>query len=128
MLNPGQKHRSFIIRSKWLFPVTHRPLENAWLRVERGVVTGFGVWPPRTVKSIHVIDNGNAIIAPGFVNTEMAQSFIKENGEDFVKKGIQLNRLTEPKDISPVVSLICTGKMDHSTGSTIDINAGSYLR
>ena len=67
-------------------------------------------------------------VAPGFVNTEMAQGFIKENGEDFVKKGIQLNRLTEPKDISPVVSLICTGKMDHSTGSTIDINAGSYLR
>ena len=67
-------------------------------------------------------------IAPGFVNTEMAQSFIKENGEGFVKKGIQLNRLTEPKDISPVVSLICIGKMDHSTGSTIDINAGSYLR
>ena len=67
-------------------------------------------------------------VAPGFVNTEMAQSFIKENGEDFVKKGIQLNRLTEPKDISPVISLICTGKMDHSTGSTIDINAGSYLR
>ena len=67
-------------------------------------------------------------IAPGFVNTEMAQSFIKENGEDFVKKGIQLNRLTEPKDISPVVSLICAGNMDHSTGSTIDINAGSYLR
>ena len=67
-------------------------------------------------------------IAPGFVNTEMAQSFIKENGEDLVKKGIQLNRLTEPKDISPVISLICSGKMDHSTGSTIDINAGSYLR
>jgi hypothetical protein len=58
----------------------------------------------------------------------MAQSFIKENGEDLVKKGIQLNRLTEPKDISPVISLICSGKMDHSTGSTIDINAGSYLR
>ena len=67
-------------------------------------------------------------IAPGFVNTEMAQSFIKENGEDLVKKGIQLHRLTEPKDISPVISLICSGNMDHSTGSTIDINAGSYLR
>ncbi len=75
MLNPGQKHRSFIIRSKWLFPVTHRPLENAWLRVERGVVTGFGVWPPRTVKSIHVIDNGNAIIAPGFVNAHTHLEF-----------------------------------------------------
>ena len=75
MLNPGQKHRSFIIRSKWLFPVTRRPIENAWLRVERGVVTGFGVWPPRTVKSIHVIDNGNAIIAPGFVNAHTHLEF-----------------------------------------------------
>ncbi len=75
MLNPGQKHRSFIIRSKWLFPVTRRPLENAWLRVERGVVTGFGVWPPRTVKSINVIDNGNAIITPGFVNAHTHLEF-----------------------------------------------------
>lgn len=75
MLNPGQKHRSFIIRSRWLFPVTRRPLENAWLRVERGVVTGFGVWPPRTAKSIHVIDKGNAIIAPGFVNAHTHLEF-----------------------------------------------------
>jgi len=67
-------------------------------------------------------------IAPGFVNTEMAKSFIEKNGEELVKKGIQLDRLTEPKDISPVVALISSGKMDHSTGSTIDINAGSYLR
>ena len=75
MLNPGQKHRSFIIRSRWLFPVTRRPLENAWLRVERGVVTGFGVWPPRTAKSINVIDKGNAIIAPGFVNAHTHLEF-----------------------------------------------------
>ena len=67
-------------------------------------------------------------IAPGFVNTNMAKSFIEKNGEDLIKKGIQLNQLTEPKDISPVVGLIVSGKMDHSTGSTIDINAGSYMR
>ena len=58
----------------------------------------------------------------------MAKSFIEKNGEDLIKKGIQLNQLTEPKDISPVVGLIVSGKMDHSTGSTIDINAGSYMR
>ncbi len=67
-------------------------------------------------------------IAPGFVRTEMAKSFIDKNGEEFVKNGITLDRLTEPKDISPIVSLIVSGKMDHSSGSTIDINAGSYLR
>ena len=67
-------------------------------------------------------------IAPGFVRTEMAQSFIDKHGEDIVKQGITLDRLTEPKDISPIVSLIVSGKMDHSTGSTIDVNGGSFLR
>ena len=67
-------------------------------------------------------------IAPGFVRTEMAQSFIDKHGEDVVKQGITLDRLTEPKDISPIVSLIVSGKMDHSTGSTIDVNGASFLR
>ena len=67
-------------------------------------------------------------IAPGFVKTEMIKDFLNKEGEDYVKKGIVLDRLTEPKDISPVVSLIVSGKLDHATGSTIDINGGSYLR
>ena len=74
-------------------------------------------------------DNIVAIsIAPGFVRTEMAQSFIDKHGEDVVRQGITLDRLTEPKDISPLVSLIVSGKMDHSTGSTIDVNGGSFFR
>ena len=43
-------------------------------------------------------------------------------------EGIVLNRLTEPSDIAPIVSFITSGKLDHATGSTIDINGGSYLR
>ena len=74
-------------------------------------------------------DNIVAIsIAPGFVRTEMAQSFIDKHGEEVIKQGITLDRLTEPKDISPIVALIVSGKMDHSTGSTVDINGGSFLR
>jgi len=74
-------------------------------------------------------DNIVAIsIAPGFVRTEMAQSFIDKHGEDVVRQGITLDRLTEPEDISPIVSLIVSAKMDHSTGSTIDVNGGSFLR
>ena len=80
-------------------------------------------------RSFGEIDNIVAIsIAPGFVRTEMAQSFIDKHGENVVKQGITLDRLTEPKDISPLISLIVSGKMDHSTGSTIDINGGSFLR
>ena len=80
-------------------------------------------------RSFGETDNIVAIsIAPGFVRTEMAQSFIDKHGEDVVKQGITLDRLTEPKDISPLVSLIVSGKMDHSTGSTVDVNGGSFLR
>ena len=80
-------------------------------------------------RSFGETDNIVAIsLAPGFVRTEMAESFIDKHGEEVVKQGITLDRLTEPKDISPIVSLIVSGKMDHSTGSTIDINGGSFLR
>ena len=80
-------------------------------------------------RSFGETDNIVAIsIAPGFVRTEMAQSFIDKHGEDVVKQGITLDRLTEPRDISPLVSLIVSGQMDHSTGSTIDVNGGSFLR
>ena len=67
-------------------------------------------------------------IAPGFTRTAMAQKSIDKYGEDFVIKDISLNKLTEPKDIAPIVVLICSGKFDHGTGSCIDMNAGSYVR
>ena len=67
-------------------------------------------------------------IAPGFVHTDMNKDIIQKHGKDYITKGIVLDRLTEPKDISPIVSLIVSGKLDHATGSTIDINGGSYLR
>ena len=63
-------------------------------------------------------------VAPGFTRTAMAQKSIDKYGEDFVVKDIALNQLTEPKDIAPIVTLICSGEFDHGTGSNIDINAG----
>ena len=80
-------------------------------------------------KSFGKNDNIIAIsIAPGFVRTEMAQKFIDKHGEEIATEGITLDRLTLPSDISPLVTLITEGKLDHATGSTIDMNAGSYLR
>ncbi|AWW30733.1 3-oxoacyl-ACP reductase [Echinicola strongylocentroti] len=67
------------------------------------------------------------IIAPGFVRTDMAQDFMDQYGEDFALHDIALERLTEPKDIAPMVCLLVSGLADHATGSTIDINAGSYV-
>jgi NAD(P)-dependent dehydrogenase (short-subunit alcohol dehydrogenase family) len=67
------------------------------------------------------------IIAPGFTRTDMAQEFMDQYGEEYALNDIALNQLTEPKDIAPMVTLLCSGLADHATGSTIDINAGSYV-
>lgn len=66
-------------------------------------------------------------IAPGFTKTDMAQDFIDAYGEDFATKDIALERLTEPKDIAPLVVFLASGMADHATGGTFDMNAGSYV-
>ena len=67
------------------------------------------------------------VIAPGFVRTDMAQKSIDTYGESFVLDDLALNRLTEPRDLAPIITLLASGLADHATGATIDINAGSYV-
>lgn len=66
-------------------------------------------------------------VAPGFVRTDMAQEFIKQYGEEHAKGDIALERMTEPKDIAPLITFIASGMADHATGSTFDVNAASYV-
>ena len=68
------------------------------------------------------------LIAPGFTRTDMANAILEEYGEDFALNDIALNELTRPEDIAPMVTLLCSGLADHATGTSIDINAGSYVR
>mgnify|MGYP006149241041 CR=1 FL=1 len=67
------------------------------------------------------------VIAPGFTRTDMAQDFMDQYGESYALDDIALTELTEPKDIAPMVALLCSGLADHATGCTIDINAASYV-
>jgi len=67
-------------------------------------------------------------IAPGFVRTEMIEHHLGGRGEQEIVGELSLNRLTTPEDIAPVTVLIAAGRMDHATGTTIDINGGSYMR
>ena len=67
-------------------------------------------------------------VAPGFTRTAMAQDFIDRYGEDFAMKDIALPRLTEPDDVAPTVVFLASGLADHATGTTVDVNAASYVR
>lgn len=79
-------------------------------------------------RSFGKLDIKSFIIAPGFVKTAMADQFIADYGEKTILDEIALNELTCPSDLSPLVALMCSGALDHATGSTIDINAGSHIR
>lgn len=67
------------------------------------------------------------VVAPGFVRTDMAQDAVDSYGEEFILGDLALNNLTEPEDVAPVVTLLASGLADHATGTSIDINAGSYV-
>ena len=84
--------------------------------LSRSIARSFGV---HNIKSF--------AIAPGFVRTEMIDDHIGENGEEGILAELSLSSLTEPEDIAPVTVLIASGRMDHATGTTIDINGGSYM-
>lgn len=66
-------------------------------------------------------------VAPGFVRTDMAKDFLDQYGDDYATNDIALERLTEPTDVAPFVVFLASGLGDHSTGCTVDINAGSYV-
>lgn len=68
------------------------------------------------------------VIAPGFTKTQMADAFIEKYGEERILSEISLNELTKPSDIAPLIALMSSGLMDHATGATIDVNAGSHIR
>ena len=68
------------------------------------------------------------MLAPGFTKTKMAEQFIADYGEDRLIDELALTELTTPRDIAPLVGFMCSGMMDHATGATIDVNAGSHIR
>ena len=91
--------------------------KGGMVALTRSIARGFG---KKGIKAF--------LLAPGFTRTEMAQLFIDQYGEDFASHDIALERLTEPDDIAPTVAFLLSGLADHATGSTIDLNAGSYVR
>lgn len=83
----------------------------------RSVARSFG---KKNIKSF--------IVSPGITRTQMVENFITKYGEERFLNEIALNKLTTPEDLAPLIGLMCSGLMDHATGATIDVNAGSHIR
>lgn len=66
-------------------------------------------------------------IAPGFIDTDMANELTNVYGKEYLMKDIVLPELTPPEEVGELVSWLASGKVKHLTGSTFHINGGSYM-
>lgn len=96
--------------------MTYAASKGGLVALTRSIARGFGKDRVRAF-----------VVAPGFVRTDMAQDFIDVYGEEYALRGVATERLTEPSDVAPTVVFLASGLADHATGTTIDVNAASYV-
>ena len=65
-------------------------------------------------------------VAPGFIETDMT-SYLDKNSKDEIIRGIPLNRLGSPKDISEIVAFLASNEAAYITGQTISVDGGLYM-
>ncbi|MEM1095963.1 MAG: SDR family oxidoreductase [Bacteroidota bacterium] len=96
--------------------MTYAASKGGLVALTRSIARGFG---KDEIKAF--------TLAPGFVQTDMAQPFVEAYGEAYITDDLALPTLTQPADIAPHVVFLLSGLADHATGCTLDVNAGSYV-
>lgn len=67
-------------------------------------------------------------IAPGWVDSAMAQRFIAEHGEDAALAEIPTRRMTALDELGALVAFFLRPDQIAINGATIDLNGGSHIR
>lgn len=67
------------------------------------------------------------IVAPGWVKTDMA-SIIYEPGNETALAEIPMGDAAPPEQVANMIVFLLSGRVDHATGATFDINGASYVR
>ena len=67
-------------------------------------------------------------ISPGWIDTDMAAAGIAELGREYVTADIPIGEIVPPAEIANLAVFLASGKARHATGTSIDINGGSYPR
>lgn len=66
-------------------------------------------------------------VAPGWVDTEMAELPYAAGGRERIEAGIPLGRVATPEDIAGPVVFLCSELGRHITGETVNVNGGSVM-
>ncbi|HSH75892.1 MAG TPA: SDR family oxidoreductase [Longimicrobiales bacterium] len=67
------------------------------------------------------------VVAPGWVDTEMAGSALAEDGRERIVRGIPLGRVATTDDVAGPIVFLCSELGRHVTGEVLNVNGGSVL-
>jgi NAD(P)-dependent dehydrogenase (short-subunit alcohol dehydrogenase family) len=68
------------------------------------------------------------VVAPGFVETDMATELLSGPDGAKIKQQSPLGRVARPEEVARVVLFLASEDSDYLTGAIIDVNGASYLR
>jgi NAD(P)-dependent dehydrogenase (short-subunit alcohol dehydrogenase family) len=68
------------------------------------------------------------VIAPGFVETDMAAGYLSGDGGDKIRQQSPLNRVATPREVANLVAVFASEGLEFMTGGIVDLNGASYLR
>lgn len=66
-------------------------------------------------------------VAPGWVDTEMADPAYEEGGRERIAASIPLGRVATPEDVAGPIVFLCSEMGRHVTGEVLNVNGGSVL-
>jgi NAD(P)-dependent dehydrogenase (short-subunit alcohol dehydrogenase family) len=69
-----------------------------------------------------------AVVAPGFVQTEMAREVLDGPGGDAVRAQSPFGRVARPEEVAAAVLWLASPEARFSTGTIVDVNGASFLR
>jgi NAD(P)-dependent dehydrogenase (short-subunit alcohol dehydrogenase family) len=68
------------------------------------------------------------VIAPGFVDTDMAAAYLQDEGGELIKKQSPLNRVATVDEVARLIAVFASDGLEFMTGGIVDLNGASYLR
>lgn len=68
------------------------------------------------------------VVAPGFVQTEMASELLSSDEGDSIRLQSPLGRVAQPEEVARTVLFLASEGTDFLTGCIVDVNGASYLR
>jgi NAD(P)-dependent dehydrogenase (short-subunit alcohol dehydrogenase family) len=68
------------------------------------------------------------VVAPGFVETDMAAGRLSGPDGDNIRQQSPLGRVARPEEVAYAVLFLAADGSEFSTGAIVDVNGASYLR